>query len=81
MSPGITRHEYKLFIIFGGERRFFEARTFPLPLERKEEKVEKDLKAFEYYEYTSILSVPVPVSLRSCSGSNLSPNCIFKKHL
>lgn len=52
-----------------------------LAVERKEENVGKNLKAFEYYEYTATLSFPVPVSIRSCSESNLSPNRIFKKHL
>lgn len=48
--------------------------TFLLAVERKKEKVGKNLKAFEYYEHTATLSFPVPVSIRSCSESNLGSN-------
>lgn len=58
----------------------FEALTF-LTVLGKDENVGKDLKAFEYHEYTSALSFPTPVSFRNCSESNLSPNMFSEKFM
>lgn len=63
--------------MFGGKGKLFEALTFPL--ERKEEKEEKYLKAFECYEYTSTHSFPVPVSYHELFWMKPQSKLLFQK--